>query len=169
MKADWRIWPAKLFRLTTLWLVKGYRGIIRDESVLFLHLYSTCRGRRGRQDEICKRCHRCRLVSYIAIDLTSTIQYQPFLYICERIREPSCHQSVITFACVELSLLFYISIYFCLGQVSSARNKSRAEGRLGCTILSTLAKEVQVWGQSTVMSSGRFHALIPWIRVYFRW
>ena len=79
------------------------------------------------------------------------------------LREPSCHQSGATSACVGLSLLLYIFLYSRQGPGSSARYKRRAEGRPGCMILCTLAKEVQVWGQSTAVSSGRFLASIPWI------
>ena len=44
------------------------------------------------------------------------------------LREPSCHQSDSTSACVGLSLLLYISPYFRQGQVSGAHYKRRAEG-----------------------------------------
>ena len=81
------------------------------------------------------------------------------------LREPSCHQSGSTSACVGLSLLLYISLNSRQGPANSARYKRRAEGRPGCTILCTLAKEVQVWGQSTAVSSGRFLASIPWMSI----
>ena len=64
------------------------------------------------------------------------------------LRDPSCHQSGSTSACVELSHLLYISLYSRQGPASSARYKRRVESRPGCTVLCTLTKEVQVWGQS---------------------
>ena len=79
------------------------------------------------------------------------------------LREPSCHQSGSISACVGLSLPLCIFLYSRQDPASSARYKSRAEGRRGCKILCTLAKEVQVWGQSTAVSSGRFLASIPWM------
>ena len=79
------------------------------------------------------------------------------------LRESSCHYSGLTSACIGLSLLLYISLYSRQSPASSACYKCRAEGRPGCTILCILAKEVQVWGQSTAVSSGRFLGSIPWI------
>ena len=45
--------------------------------------------------------------------------------------------------------LLYISLYSFQRPASSTCYKSRAEDRPGCTILRTLAKEVQIWGHLT--------------------
>ena len=78
------------------------------------------------------------------------------------LRKAFCHQSGSTFACVELSLLLYISLYSCQGTRSSARYKRRAEGSPGRTILYTFTNEVQGSGQSTAVSNDRLLASIPW-------
>ena len=69
------------------------------------------------------------------------------------LREPSCHQSGSTSVCIGIFYLLYISLYSRQGPSSSARYKRCVEGRPVCTILCTLAKEAQVWGQSTAVSS----------------